>query len=246
MRGIVTPGATIGGMTTALMVSGGWDGHDPHRITERFAGFLRREGVEVVVSGTRDSYCDAALMARVDLIVHNWTDFMPPEKGEWSRAVQEAVKNGCGLAGWHGGLCDAFRGDCGWLLMTGGQFIGHPNHGAPYDVTVTDRDHPITAGLTSFRIDATEQYYMAIEPGIHVLATTTFGEDLKELGCQPGALMPVAWTRRWGAGRVFYQSIGHSLKDFDVPQVATMTERGLLWAARGAAAPSLKTAAARV
>jgi type 1 glutamine amidotransferase len=223
-------------MPKALMVSGGWDGHSPHQITDFFAAHLRRAGFDVVVSQTRDAYLDEQLMAGLQLIVHNWTDFMPAEKGEWSRNVQEAVKRGVGLAGWHGGLCDAFRSDMGWLLMTGGQFIGHPNHGAPYDVNVCDREHPITAGLTNFRMADTEQYYMAIDPGSHVLATTTFGDDLKENGCQPAALMPVAWTRRWGQGRVFYQSIGHSLKDFEVPQVRTITERGLAWAAAGAPA----------
>ena len=44
--------------------------------------------------------------------------------------------------------------------------------------------------------------------------------------------MPVAWTRQWGHGRVAYVSLGHTYKDFDVPEAKTLVLRSLLWAAR--------------
>jgi type 1 glutamine amidotransferase len=219
-------------MRKALVVRGGWDGHEPVQTSDIFIDFLKGKDFEVVVSDTRDAYLDDSVMKDLHLIIHNWTAWMPPENGEWSKRVQKAVESGVGLAGWHGGLCDSCRGDTGWYLLTGGQFIGHPNHNAPYTVTFTDPSSPITSGLTDFVITGTEQYYMTIDPGSHMLATTTFGQHLHEVGCQPGAVMPVAWTRNWGKGRVFYQSIGHSAKDFAVPQVRTLTERGLLFAAR--------------
>lgn len=217
---------------TALVVQGGWDGHQPRETSALFVPFLHANGFDVVESGTRDTYLDEALMARVDLILHNWTAWMPAENGEWSKRVQKAVQSGVGLAGWHGGLCDSFRGDTGWYLLTGGQFIGHPNRNEPFGVTITDRSHPLTLGLGDFTMTGTEQYYMVVDPGSHVLATTTFGQHLHEVGCQPGAIMPVAWTRTWGEGRVFYQSIGHTTTDFEIPQVRELTQRGLLWAAR--------------
>ncbi len=43
--------------------------------------------------------------------------------------------------------------------------------------------------------------------------------------------MPVAWKRRWGAGRVFYCSLGHSAEDFEVPEARELVLRGMLWAA---------------
>ena len=45
-------------------------------------------------------------------------------------------------------------------------------------------------------------------------------------------MAPAVWTRVWGRGRVFVSTIGHFPTDLDVPAVRTMTERGLLWAAR--------------
>ena len=223
-------------MAKALVVRGGWDGHEPVQTSDLFIGALRAKGFEVVVSDSRDAYLDEAVMSGLDLIIHNWTSWMPPENGAWSKAVQKAVESGTGLGGWHGGLCDSCRGDTPWYLLTGGQFIGHPNHNEPYTVTFTDRTHAITQGLADFTISGTEQYYMAVDPGNQVLANTTFGQNLHEIGCQPGAVMPVVWIRHWGKGRVFYNSIGHTAKDFAVPQVREVTLRGLLWAARATGA----------
>jgi type 1 glutamine amidotransferase len=44
--------------------------------------------------------------------------------------------------------------------------------------------------------------------------------------------MPVVWTKKWGAGRVFYSSLGHVAKDFDVPEAREITLRGMVWASR--------------
>ena len=45
--------------------------------------------------------------------------------------------------------------------------------------------------------------------------------------------MPVVWTKRWGHGRVFYNSLGHHADVFDIPEVKEIMRRGLLWAADG-------------
>jgi type 1 glutamine amidotransferase len=44
--------------------------------------------------------------------------------------------------------------------------------------------------------------------------------------------MPVVWKRRHGQGRVFYSSLGHVAKEFDVPQMRTILRRGMVWAAQ--------------
>ena len=45
-------------------------------------------------------------------------------------------------------------------------------------------------------------------------------------------VMPVAYTKLWGKGRIFYCSMGHHDDIFDIPQVGTLMRRGLLWAAK--------------
>jgi type 1 glutamine amidotransferase len=44
--------------------------------------------------------------------------------------------------------------------------------------------------------------------------------------------IPAVWKRVWGKGRVFYSSVGHVAKDFDVPEARQLVERGMLWASR--------------
>lgn len=75
-----------------------------------------------------------------------------------------------------------------------------------------------------------EQYYMHVDPHNQVLATTTF--DGAHAPWIAGTVMPVAWTRQWGAGRVAYCALGHVLADFDVPEAREIVKRGLLWASR--------------
>ena len=71
---------------------------------------------------------------------------------------------------------------------------------------------------------------MHVDPTNEVLATTTFsGEHAPWI---EGVVMPVVWKRRHGKGRVFYCSLGHVAKEFDVPQMRTILRRGMLWAAR--------------
>ena len=75
-----------------------------------------------------------------------------------------------------------------------------------------------------------EQYYMHVDPANDVLATTTFsGEHAPWID---GVVMPVVWKKQYGAGRVFYSSLGHRAYELDVPEIRTIMTRGLLWAAR--------------
>ena len=192
-----------------------------------FRALFGREGFEVEVSRTLDSYLNEEKMGSLDLVVQIWST--GEITGEQERGLLEAVKGGVGLAGWHGGLADSFRNNPNYQFMVGGQFVAHPGGIVEYEVNVADRDDPITAGLVDFRMRS-EQYYLHVDPHIEVLATTTFGG-----GHAPwieGAVVPVVWKKRWGAGRVFYCSLGHAAVDFDVPEVRKIVERGMLWASR--------------
>jgi Trehalose utilisation len=114
------------------------------------------------------------------------------------RAVARG-RSGTGFAGWHGGIVDAFRAEPVYSLVTGGQFVYHPRGFVSYEVRPAgDRaDHPVLAGVEAFTI-TTEQYYLHVDPGIDVLAVTDFVADpaYPDLA---GVVMPVTWTRRWGA-----------------------------------------------
>jgi len=202
----------------------------PVLASDRYAQVLMESGFEVTLSDSLDSYLDEAQLAATDLVVQCWT--MGTMSSRQADGLSRAVRSGTGFAGWHGGIIDAFRGEPLYSLVTGGQFVYHPRGFVTYQVRlVADRaEHPVLAGVEAFTI-TTEQYYVQVDPGIDVLAVTDFVADpaYPDLA---GVVMPVTWTRRWGRGRVFVTTIGHSVSDLEVPQVDAMIRAGMAWAAR--------------
>jgi uncharacterized protein len=214
-------------MKKALMVWGGWEGHEPKQCVDIFAPFLREQGYEVHISDTLDAYLDTELMRSLSLVVPVWT--MGTITNQQEKGLLEAVKSGVGIAGWHGGMGDSFRNNTEYQFMVGGQWVAHPGGYIDYEVNITKPHDPIVAGLRDFKMNS-EQYYLHVDPSNDVLATTTFaGIDAPWIA---GTVMPAVWKRMWGQGRVFYSSVGHVAKDFDVFEARTIVQRGLLWASR--------------
>jgi uncharacterized protein len=211
------------------MVWGGWEGHQPERTSTHVATLLREAGVEVLVRDSLDVYTDLEALGPLDVIVQTWT------QGEITRpqlnGLLAAVKGGVGFAGWHGGIIDSFRASPDYQFMTGGQWVAHPDNIIDYSVQIVPqrRGHPIVAGLPDFQM-MSEQYYVHVDPGNDVLATTTVGRR-EQAPWVEGVTLPVVWTRRWGRGRVSVSTLGHVDADFDVPEVRELALRGILWAA---------------
>lgn len=214
-------------MKSALMVWGGWAGHQPRQCVELFAPLLRDAGYAVEITDTLDVYLDTAKLAALDLIVPMWTQGTITREQE--RGLLDAVQSGVGIAGWHGGMGDSFRDCVAYQFMVGGQWVAHPGNIIDYRVNITNHDDPITAGLDDFSMHS-EQYYLHVDPSNEVLATTTF--DGTYAPWIAGTVMPVVWKRRWGAGKVSYSSLGHVASDFDVPEARELVRRGMLWASR--------------
>ena len=215
-------------MKKALMVWGGWLGHEPKQCVEVFAPVLEAAGFAVQISDTLDTYKDQALMQELSLVVPVWT--MGTIEREQEQGLLAAVKSGVGLAGFHGGMGDSFRNNTEYQFMVGGQWVAHPDGIIDYQVDITDHQDPITQGIPNFKMHS-EQYYLHTDPGNQVLATTTF-RDRTSSPWVNGTVMPVVWKRSWGSGRVFYSSLGHAAKDFEVPEAKEIQKRGMVWAAR--------------
>ena len=210
----------------ALVIWGGWEGHEPRQCVEVFTPWLTQQGFDVTVSNTLDSYLDASLMSSVGLIVPCWT--MGAITQEQEKGLLAAVERGVGIAGWHGGMGDSFRANTEYQYMVGGQWVAHPGGIVRYTVNILNRADPVMKGLSDFVMES-EQYYMHVDPGNEVLATMTFSGAVNPW--IDGTVMPVVWKRHYGKGRVFYSSVGHVAKDFDVPEARTIVQRGMLWAA---------------
>ena len=213
-------------MREALIVWGGWSGHEPEESAQLVAGMLEKHGFKVYIEDTTEAFADPSI-ADMSLIVPIVT--MSKIEKEEVETLTAAVRGGVGLAGFHGGMCDAFRDSVEYQFMCGGQWVAYPGGATNYRVEITRPDDPIMHGISSFDYHS-EQYYMHVDPSNKVLATTRFSGE--RAPWVEGVVMPVVWKRRHGEGRVFYSSLGHSTAEFEVPEMRTIFERGMLWAAR--------------
>ena len=226
----------------ALVVRGGWDGHQPVEATDLFIPYLRDHDYDVRVSDSPKIYADTGYMAEVDLIMQCMT--MSTIEQEELTGLQAAVRAGTGLAGWHGGIADSYRNSSDYLHLIGGQFACHPgkrpdeltgeqsDNYVPYTIEMlpTAAEHPITAGISDFQL-VTEQYWVLCDSYIDVLATTTQPVRPWDPWTRP-VTSPAIWTRQWGHGRIFVTTAGHRVEILQDATVRTIIERGLLWASR--------------
>ena len=219
-------------MKKVLIFQGGWDGHQPDLVSKRFAALLRQEGFEVEIYDHLDCLADVNYLKTLDLIISCWT--MGEIKHEYVQNISQAVGSGVGLAGCHGGMCDAFRQDTEWQFITGGQWVSYPGgDGIEYTVNICKGSHDIVEGIEDFKVKS-EHYYLHVDPAIEILATTKFPLVNYYHSANKPIDMPVAWIKYWGNGRVFYTSLGHQDNVFDhAPEAQEMMLRGMLWAAEG-------------
>mgnify|MGYP001432928334 CR=1 FL=1 len=217
-------------MAKALITWGGWDGHQPDVVAALFAGWLREDGFEVEVQDSLACFEDREHLATLDLIVPVWT--MSQISKEQSEAVAAAVAGGVGLAGCHGGMCDAFRENVLWQFMTGAQWVAHPgNDGVRYGVRMVS-DDPLVAGVPDFEV-CTEQYYLHVDPAVKVHAVCDFPLVEGPHAANGPVAMPVVFSKMWGQGRVYYNALGHQANVIESGPAAELMRCGLLWAARG-------------
>lgn len=213
-------------MKKALVFRGGWEGHDPVESSDIVAAELQKRQMTVDIFDDQECLLKRDLTA-YDVIIPVWT--MGDISNEAEKALLAAVAGGVGIGGWHGGMCDAFRNHTDYQFMTGGQWVAHPGGVIDYQVNIIS-DDPIVSGIRDFAVRS-EQYYMHVDPGNEVLATTRFNGDI----CPwiDGTVMPVVWKRKYGQGKVFFCSLGHQGEEFKTcPQLLEIVVRGILWAAK--------------
>ena len=246
-------------MKKACIVYGGWDGHDPEGVADHFKDMLEGEGFKVALYDTLAAYDDGKMLKDMDLIVPHWT--MGELTADRLENVLDAIAAGTGVAGVHAGLADAFHDRPDWQFMAGSQFVTHPGgRNVAYKVNVNrSGDSCITDGVNDFCVTS-ELYYLQVDPCVNVLATIRFpviedGEvddhvvirrdmefsewcfDDKYIKRFVGysnmpVLMPAAYTKMYGKGKVFYCSVGHDSETLKQKDLDRLVLQGMLWAAR--------------
>jgi len=213
-------------MRSALIVWGGWNGHDPEECAAIYRRWLHEDGFSVRVENNPEVFLEPEIKD-LSLIVPCTT--MDKISKEAANNLAAAIEGGVGMGGHHGTMGDSFHDSPVYQFITGGQWVAHPGNVIDYTVDVTKPDDPIMAGIKSFPYTS-EQYYMHVDPANEVLATTTFtGAHASWIN---GVVMPVVWKKMYGQGRVFYSALGHRAAEFENPNMATILRRGINWAAR--------------
>ena len=229
----------------AIFFVGGWEGHNPTDFADWCANLLYNENFKVDIYDTLEPLEHPERLADADVIIPIWSSAKSSHKPEFGNMTKKQedgllklIADGCGLAGWHGHMGDAFRDRPTYHFLIGGQFVAHPpgwpdnpipsDDFVKYEVNICRPNDPIVKGIKSFEL-ITEQYFMLTDASNEVLATTTFSGD--HLWWIEGTVVPVIWKRRWDKGRIFYYSIGHRLEDLKIPEVTEIVKRGIMWAA---------------
>jgi type 1 glutamine amidotransferase len=215
----------------AMILCGGWDGHEPKLVSARFKNFLESEGFQVKIEESVQVIKDKDALEGLDLFMPVWTMCKDELGYGFFEPLLEAVGGGLGMAGCHGGMCDAFRSNVEYQCITGANWVSHPGgDGTKYKINIISRTHPLTEGIEDFDVTS-EQYYLHVDPANEVLATTRF-PTVKWYHSANGEVdVPQVWTRKWGYGRVFYNALGHLNNVFEIPEAWELMKRGILWAA---------------
>ena len=218
----------------ALFLAGGWEGHEPQETSKFISDEIEKYDIESEIINDLDILGEKNKLEKYDIILPVWT-MGRVDDGNWDLKnskignLQEVIYSGVGLAGWHGGMGDAFRDNTNYQFLVGSQFVCHPGDFVDYSVIIKDSKHKITRGLENFKVHS-EQYFLHYDPSVEIVASTKF--DNKHHEWIDGVEMPIAYTKKWGNGRIFYCSIGHYLKDFENLNVVKLISQGINWAVR--------------
>lgn len=199
-------------MKKILIIWGGWDGHTPEVVAKELEVLLIKEKFSVI------STCDFSVLlnqnlTQYDVIVPIWSCGI---KGSiYLNRLLEAIKSGVGLATFHGGI-NWFEDDC-YYEMIGGSYLSDSTVES-YEVKITDQNNLITAGMEDFNISS-EKYYIQVDPRNLILATANFSE----------VSTPIAWTKYFGKGRIFYCTLAHSVDQLFTPSSSELLLNGIKW-----------------
>lgn len=178
-----------------LLIVGGHPIHHFHICGLEIEDILIKDGRFEVEKVEDDlSIFESSRLKSYDVIVLYWTG------GEISDFQLNGLSNfiniGGGLVGIHSAT-DAFHNNPCYEAMIGGRLFMHKDF-RKYHVSVTNSQHPITKDLDEFWVED-EQYIMDYDHRVNVLCSALW----------KGQTMPVAWTKKWGKGRIYYLALGH-------------------------------------
>ena len=229
----------------ATLLLSGANNHDWQRSTPFLRELLEESGkFEVQVTNDISTALeDSGSLAAQSLIVDDYNGPDPSEKAK--SALETSVGGGTGFVVVHAAN-NSFKGWNGFERMAGLLFREGSGHGEfhEFQVTIKNRDHPITRGIEDFR-QWDELYHglLNIHDVPHDLLATAHSDPAKG---GSGRDEPMMIALQYGSGRVFHQILGHvwpeppwegykgcSMIALENPGFQSTFLRGCEWAATG-------------
>ena len=127
-------------MRKAMIVWGGWPGHDPDLCASMMRGWLKQEGFEVRIETSTAAFADPAIH-ELSLIVPIYTmsKIEKPEALNLCAAVRAASGSPAIMAA----CVTRSANSVDYQFLCGGQWVAHPGNIIDYKVDLTRPDDPI-------------------------------------------------------------------------------------------------------
>jgi type 1 glutamine amidotransferase len=129
------------------------------------------------------------------------------------------IRSGKGLAAIHGASY-SFPEWPEFAVMLGGFFDSHPWNGTErLAVKIDEPQHPLNAAFGNCGFEIIDEGYQFKEPysraKVRVLMSLdTRRMDMNKKNLRPDQDFGLAWVKRYGQGRVFYNALGHNPEEF--------------------------------
>lgn len=193
----------------------------------------RSSGVFEVTATEDTSEFSAENLKRYAVVIF-YTSGELPMSGAEKSALLEFVRSGGGFVGVHSAT-DTFYTWPDYLDLIGGYFNDHPWHQA-VTIKVVDPGDPLVAFLGSS---------LQIEDEIYQISDFDYSGSRVLLRLDPSSVdlgkpgvhqrfygWPLAWTRFYGKGRVFYTALGHEASVWQDARYQRILTNAILWSIR--------------
>lgn len=220
----------IGSPIRVLLISGK-NNHEWQKTSPYFRQIMEESGVFRIDLTERPDTLKAADLKNYQVIASNWNAF-PENTTRWGavaeKAIMDFVNKGGGFVLFHAASAAHYNWPK-YQKMVGATWGRNTRHGqiSTFEVKMSNLDHPVTKGLSNFRMTDELWVEMEQQPGIQVLCTafapsSNGGRDQDE---------PVVICTNQGKGRCFYLVLGHNVEAMQNLGWKTLMLRGAEWAA---------------
>lgn len=177
-----------------------------------------------------DGYLGPDAYAAYEQGFENKAEFPAAKPQSWiteaqGAAIKEFVMAGNGLYAVHNSSHISLSSR-EYRETMGGAYIGHRTL-RPFQVRITNHEHPITSGIQNFMVTDEQHYVTYDKDPEYILAEAENVDQLDYEG--HGTKSISAWAYDYGKGRVVFTAVGHTIHALWVPQQLEMQKRAVRW-----------------